>query len=249
MKVNFLICGTQKGGTSALDKYLRCHPHICMADTKEVHFFDDDQYFDHPNVNYTHYHSFFHPRPEHQMIGEATPIYMYWQQVPSRIKAYNPKMKLIVLIRNPITRAYSHWNMEIRRNAESQSFMSAIGHELSIRKNNPQIQDRIRSYIDRGFYMQQLGRLWQLFPHNQVLILKSEDLLQNPANILNQVYDFLNVKRTPFDKELVVHKLPYEEEMTKKEFAHLRSIFESEISEIERTLAWDCSNWLTLTTT
>ena len=110
--VNFLICGTQKGGTSALDAYLREHPEICMADKKEVHFFDNKKFFNKNKPDYSKYHSFFNPQSSHKLLGETTPIYMYWHDSPRRIWQYSPNMKIIVILRNPIDRAYSHWNME-----------------------------------------------------------------------------------------------------------------------------------------
>ena len=78
MKVDFIICGTQKGGTTALDAYLRRHPAIGLAGAKEVHFFDNEDAFRDGRPNYDVYHSAFPSSPSHQLIGEATPIYMYW---------------------------------------------------------------------------------------------------------------------------------------------------------------------------
>ncbi len=128
-KVGFLICGTQKGGTTALDAYLREHPEVCMANAKEVHFFNDGPRFSGGDPDYSPYHAYFSPEPAHKVIGEATPIYMYWETAPRRIWEYNPNMKLIVLLRNPIARAFSHWNMETRRSSETLSFIDAIKNE------------------------------------------------------------------------------------------------------------------------
>ena len=73
-QIGFIICGTQKGGTTALDRYLRLHPEICMANKKEVHYFDKDKYFKGQSPNYKKYHKYFSPSNETQIIGEATPI-------------------------------------------------------------------------------------------------------------------------------------------------------------------------------
>ena len=77
-KVDFLIAGTQKGGTSALDAYLREHPEIRMANRKEVHFFDNEVIFNSNKPDYSMYHSLFQPVGPQMLLGEATPIYMYW---------------------------------------------------------------------------------------------------------------------------------------------------------------------------
>src|SRR6266705_6230433 len=101
MRVDFVIGGTQKGGTSALDSFLRQHPEICMPKTKkELHYFDREQNFE-KRPNYEKYHAQFKPAPRHRMTGEATPIYMYWNAAPHRIWTYNPQMKWILALRNP----------------------------------------------------------------------------------------------------------------------------------------------------
>ena len=122
VKVGFLIAGTQKGGTSALDAYLREHPDICMANQKEVHFFDNEAIFNGDNSDYAVYHAAFSLKTSQQLLGESTPIYMYWHAAPKRIWQYNPDMKFLIMLRNPIDRAYSHWNMERGRKRDSLSF-------------------------------------------------------------------------------------------------------------------------------
>ncbi|MGB7755383.1 MAG: hypothetical protein WBL23_04905, partial [Salinisphaera sp.] len=97
------------------------------------------------------------------VFGEATPIYMYWHDAPRRMWEYNPNMKLIVVLRNPIDRAFSHWNMEKSRNAESLSFWDAIQNEEPRCKEALPYQHRTYSYVDRGFYLEQLRRLWRYF--------------------------------------------------------------------------------------
>ncbi len=129
MQVSFVIGGTQKGGTSALDSFLRQHPQICMPETrKELHFFDREENFKRKPA-YKKYHGNFRPNSEHRAIGEATPIYMYWNAAPQRIAAYNPEMKWIITLRDPVDRAYSAWNMETKRDAENLSFADAIARE------------------------------------------------------------------------------------------------------------------------
>ena len=66
---------------------------------------------------------FFEPHEDHKIIGEATPIYMYWKNAIKRIYNYNSDMKLILVLRNPIDRAFSHWNMEVHRKREDRTFL------------------------------------------------------------------------------------------------------------------------------
>jgi len=242
--VNFIICGTQKGGTSALDAYLREHPKICMAEKKEVHFFDNESFFHNKKTDYSIYHSSFQSNKSHDLVGEATPIYMYWHGVPRRIWEYKPTMKLIILLRNPVERAFSHWNMEKSRNAEVLPFWSAIKSEKERCLEELPHQHRVYSYIDRGFYLKQLERIWSYFPKVSTLVLKSEYLNNQPHEALGEVCDFLCIDRLENITPHLVHALPYEVKITYKERDYLQAIFEHEIRSIEKVLTWDCSAWL-----
>ena len=150
--VDFIVCGTQKGGTSALVAYLREHPDLCMADKKEVHSFERDAYFSQKNPDYSQYYACFTPERADRLVGEATPIYMYWHDAPRRMWEYNPRLKLILTLRNPIGRAYSHWNMERTRNAGPLSFWDAIQLERERCWECLPLQHRIYSCLDRGFF-------------------------------------------------------------------------------------------------
>ncbi len=220
MLVNFLIVGVQKGGTTALAKFLSSHPQICIAPVKEVHFFDYDQNYlgdgspwlgvpqklSHPTPHTPYptpqdrYHSFF-PNCDRQLaVGEATPIYMYFPWIAERIKAYNPAMKLIIVLRHPAERAYSHYQMERARGWEWLPFPLAIRLEalrLRLAKHNASERSSLRahSYGDRGFYSRQICNLQRYFPAEQMLILLNEDLQNNHHQTLQRVYEFLEVDR------------------------------------------------------
>ena len=241
---NFLICGTQKGGTSALDTFLREHPEVCMANRKEVHFFDNEKNFHNNRPDFSRYHSFFSPNSSHKLLGETTPIYMYWYDSPRRIWQYNPNMQIIVILRNPIDRAYSHWNMEWSRKADDLPFWDAIQSERERCREALPYQHRVYSYVDRGFYIEQLRRLCTYFPQKQILILRNEELKGHPQESLNKVCDFLNVN--PFRNIIAkdVNSRPYIFRMNSREKQYLRTIFEYEIRSLERVLNWDCRNWL-----
>ena len=242
--VNFVIAGTQKGGTSSLNIYLREHPGLCMADRKETHFFDDEDLFAKRKIPYSKYHSLFSPAAPFKLAGEATPIYMYWQDAPRRIWEYNPDMKIIILLRNPIERAYSHWNMERLRNADSLSFWDAIKNEPDRCRAALPYQHRVYSYIDRGFYAEQIRRIWRFFPKHQVLIMKSEHLKHEPNAALREVCEFLEVEEPATVEVKSVHSRPYARGMSDREREYLRSVFRNEIRNIESLLGWDCDDWL-----
>lgn len=244
MKVDFVICGAQKGGTSALDVYLRSHPEICMAKEKEVHFFDRDGLFENGPPDYSIYHESFSPEPTHKMVGEASPSYMYWYDAPRRMWQYNPDMKLIVVLRNPMERAYSHWNMQRGRKQEALSFWDAIQRESKRCRHALPYQHRFHSYVDRGFYMEQLRRLWHYFPKEQVLVIKNENMRKKPGEALRMVCNFLGVDEFPAVETQIVHSRRYAFPLSDRERAYLRQVYEYDIRSLERVLGWDCRTWL-----
>jgi hypothetical protein len=242
MRVNFLIAGTQKGGTSALDCYLREHPDVCMAQVKETHFFDNEAFFARRAPDYAHLHAHFRPKAG-QLLGEATPITMYWADAPRRVWEYNPRMKLICLLRNPVERAFSHWNMERDRGADNAPFAEALRREAERCRAALPLQHRVYSYADRGFYCEQIRRLWRFFPRAQTLFLKSEELTARPQETLYRVFAFLGVPRRPVEPR-VVHARPYAVPLGGAEREHLVRLYEWEVRQLERLLDWDCRNWL-----
>ena len=244
IKVNFVIAGTQKGGTSALTEYLRLHPEICMAERKEVHFFDTEEHFLKKPPDYTPYHVHFRPGPSAQLFGEATPAYMYWSSAPGRIWEYNPDMKIIMILRNPIERAYSHWNMQRDRGKDSMSFYDALKREHRRCREALPFQHKLYSYIGRGFYTEQIRRIWQYFPDTQTLIMKTEDMRDHPEPTLRKIYEFLGVHPPKEIEPIDVHSRSYVTPLAEKEERYLENIFEFEIRQLERMLGWDCSKWL-----
>jgi hypothetical protein len=243
-KVDFLICGAQKSGTTSLHAYLQRHSDIYLPATKEIHFFDSDQYFSGNTPDYEYYHAHFASADDGRKWGEATPIYMYWEPAIPRMWAYNPEMKIIIVLRNPIERAYSHWNMETRRGMETLSFAEAIRNEAMRCKSDHGNQHRVYSYCDRGFYCKQILRLQEVFPKKNILVLKSEYLSNQPKETLNLICQFLEIKPLNDTSPIRLHALPYQEKMSEAARTYLQDLFRAEIRELEQLLQWDCSAWL-----
>lgn len=200
--VTFIVAGAQKGGTTALYDYLAEDPAIAMARIKETHFFDDEDR-DWKRPDYGAYHALFEP-PAGRPCGEATPIYLYWPGCLERICAYNPAMRLIVLLRDPVERAWSHWRMEHFRGVEPLSFSEAIrGGRARLFASRPPDRPwgyhREFSYVERGFYGEQVERLFAIFPREQALILRSAALQDAPAETLAQVRAFIGAPDAPPD--------------------------------------------------
>jgi sulfotransferase family protein len=240
MRVDFVIGGTQKGGTSALDSFLRQHPEICMPDTKkELHFFDRED----DDRDYKKYHANFQPKPNHRVIGEASPIYMYWETAPYRIWSYNPTMKWILALRNPVERAFSAWNMETKRGAENLSFKEAIEKEPERCREALPLQHRVYSYIDRGFYAHQARRLFNIFGADKCLILLNEELRSDHKKTLRAVFDFLNVDNSFIPPEASVFEQEYTDKIDNELYSRLIETFYFDIKELERLSKRDLSAW------
>lgn len=242
-KINFLIVGSQKSGTSALDKYLREHSDIEMGIRKELHFFDNEEYFK-GDVDYDIYHKFFTSNTS-KIRGESTPIYMYWNPSIGRIFEYNPNIKIIAILRNPITRAFSHWNMERDRNADHVSFPIAIRTENDRCRSALPLQHRVYSYTDRGFYSEQIRRIWRYFPKEQTLFIKQDHLKKNPQEVLSQISRFLNISSFHSIEQKDVHSRPYINQLSNEDYLFLSNLYFHEIKTLERMLKWDCSDWKT----
>lgn len=191
-RIDFFIVGVQKGGTTALDAHLRRSAGVQMADVKEVHHFDDDtldwQAAD-PAPLHAHYD--WHA-PGVVVRGEATPISIYWPGALERIRRYNPAARLILLVRQPACRAWSHWRMETSRGAETLPFAAAIAAEGRRRvAAAPGGVHRVYSYVERGWYAAQVERLLGLFPREQLLALRTDALWSRPDEVLGEVHRFL----------------------------------------------------------
>jgi hypothetical protein len=240
MRVDFVIGGTQKGGTSALDSFLRQHPEICMPSTrKELHFFDREA----ENTDYNAYHANFRPKAQHRVIGEASPMYMYWETAPGRIWKYNPKMKWILALRNPVERAFSAWNMEAKRSKEKLPFAEAIEKEPVRCGEALPLQHRVYSYIDRGFYTHQVRRLFNIFGQNNVLILLSEELRNEHQKTLSRVFEFLGVDSSFVPPEASVFEQEYTDKIDNQLRTRLNETFYFDIKELEKLLGRDLSGW------
>jgi len=194
---DFIVIGAQKGGTSSLFFYLNQHPNISLSIKKEIHFFNLNF---HKGIHW--YRSYFPFKKNAQTTGEATPAYLFHPDVPERIHKVLPKTKFIVLLRNPIDRAYSAFKMNVRLGLETlQDFELAIERELKLstfdehRGNNYSFERHNYFYLERGLYANQLNLWFNYFSRDQFLILNSEQFLQNPKEILAEVYEFLGVKK------------------------------------------------------
>lgn len=243
-RVSFLIAGTQRGGTTTLVEYLLQHPDVFIPKKKELHFFDTEKLWQAGAPDYARYRRDFADAPAGRLLGDATPIYMYWEPALPRIRDYNPAMKFVILLRNPITRAYSHWNHERLAGREKLSFREALAAEPERTRLAAPLQLRHSSYVDRGMYTRQLERLWDFFPSAQTLVLRTDDFSRALAPMFDRIASFLGIARFSPVLEIAAHAHAYESPLAAEDRRYLEDIFVPEIRALERLLGWDCSDWL-----
>lgn len=216
---DFLIIGAMRGGTTSLYRYLVQHPCILHAFTKEVEYFSQTHNFKR-GVNWYKGHF---PKasqvaklqtkaPAKVITGEGTPVSVAAPLAPRRIAELLPQIKAIMLIRNPVDRAYSHHQHEVRMGREHRSFEEALNVEAALLCNeeaqtaqicNNNGEKSLRySYQELGLYIDQIERWESFFPTENLLVLQSEHLFDHPVQTLNEAFEFLNVPKLelPFYK-------------------------------------------------
>jgi len=196
MKVDFFIVGAPKAGTTSLYHYLNEHPKIVMSTQKETDFFSDESlqkqamYYGKNRINTIEkYHALFQ-NTEKEVLGEASVSYLFYDDVPKKIKIYNPNGKIIILLRNPIDRAFSHYLMDYRLGLVSQSFDEIVGAKNKDEKTKLFYQQ----YIELGMYYQQVKRYLDVFGKENICILFYQDFKQDGAKEVKNIYQFLGVE-------------------------------------------------------
>ena len=241
-RLDFILAGAQKSGTTALHYFLSRHPDIAMGDQQEIHFFDNDALFV-AEPDYQQLHKHYPLLAPSKIAGDCTPSYMYHEPTTGRIFKYNPKIKFLVLLRNPVDRAFAHWNMQRFRNREPLDFFDAVREEQTRIAGAPAIEARRFAYVERGFYGRQLERVFKFFPHEQVKVVKFEDFKANQRETVGSILSFLGVKPLRSIRNKDRNIVPYERAMNWEERVFLYNLFAEDIAKVEQLLSWNCSDW------
>ncbi|CAL8283027.1 unnamed protein product [Merluccius merluccius] len=184
-----IIIGVKKGGTRALLEFLRVHPDI-RAVGAEPHFFDRNY-----NNGLEWYRELMPKTLEGQITMEKTPSYFVTREAPARISAMSRDTKLIVVVRDPVTRAISDYTQTLSKKPDIPSFES-----LTFKNRTTGLIDTSWSAIQIGIYAKHLDNWLQYFPMGQILFVSGERLITDPAGELGRVQDFLGLKRIITDK-------------------------------------------------
>ncbi|MBO6702751.1 MAG: sulfotransferase domain-containing protein [Pseudomonadales bacterium] len=243
-----MILGAQKSATTALSEFLNEHPMIEMAQGKEAHIFDDAKFNNEwfSGEIERRYDSLF-DNPDASIKGEATPVYLYFPEIAERLRRYNPELKLIVILRDPVERAYSHYLMEKKRGNESLPFCLALLIEsYRLHRDREYLSEdsslRRHSYRDRGYYFRQLNNLFRSFEKDQVLVIQSEWLRERHEETLRQVHDFLDIDEFPTQSREVFSQSSNLSDVPMASL-FLRRCFRKDLVKLEELVEFSTADW------
>jgi Sulfotransferase domain len=242
MEPDFLIIGAQRAGTTSLYSYLKQHPVVIPSwlVRKELHYFSTN--FEKSD---SWYKGHFPLRLRASwverksglaaMTGEASPYYLFHPFAPERVAVRLPQAKLLVLLRDPVQRAYSHYRKEVAFGFEPLSFQEAIAQEPSrlagevermlVDPNYQSFRHQHYSYVSRGVYLDQLLRWAPLFPPARLLILGSESFFSHPCKEMQRAFDFLGLSGYVSDSYVKHNPSASKTEMDPAIEEHLTNLF------------------------
>jgi hypothetical protein len=196
---NFILIGAQKGGSSALYKFICEHPKVQRAFIKEPHYFSGRYRTD----NLKWYRALFPFKNSGIITGEASPSYITHPLSPSRIKSLLPEAKLILIVRNPVERAFSNYFHSVKYGREELPIEEAFNRPISdfeTEYNRMRDEDGYHSqfyyrfgYVHKGFYDFHLANWYQHFAKEQLLVVENNELLNEPDKVYKEVLEHLEL--------------------------------------------------------
>ncbi|MEO5673223.1 MAG: sulfotransferase [Chitinophagales bacterium] len=197
---NFFIVGAPKAGTTSLYYYLKRHPEVFMSPLKEPNFFsyqdtiDQNLYHKEKGVGTIEEYRrlFAEANGHHKAVGEASVSYLFYPAVSKRIKAMVPDAHIIMSLRNPIDRAYSHYYMEHKLGYVNESLESIVFKK----SRNKNAHLFYQQYVELGLYHQQVKRYLDAFGKERVKVFIHDDLSDKLESMILSVFDFLKIDKT-----------------------------------------------------
>ena len=247
---NFLIIGGVRCGTTSLYYNLCQHPSVEKAAYDEIGYFDDNY---HLGLNW--YRSMFPTKNRIEKIrkktgncitGEDTPFYIWNEDAIKRIKKSLQQIKLIVILRNPVDRAYSNYHLSVRKGNEKRSFNDAIRQDIKFidlkNNNNEKLtnEDFKRSYVAKGLYYEQLLKWFNEFDEKQICIIFTENLKNNPVETMKTVFKFLELPNLSIEKYEKQKMFNYKkmDEKIREELTEFYKENNKKLSELIKTKCW-----------
>lgn len=251
MKPNYICIGVQKGGTSSLINYLNLHPDIYMVN-EEIHFFDrklsEGELSDEDIKKYEKSFNSSKIKTTKTIVGEKSPSYCYLRYAIDRIYNYDKNMKLIIILREPISRAFSQYNMNLNikketlnDKSEEEIFNEVISQE-NIKLN--QLKSRGSYIVIRGFYDEILEYILSKFSRDNLYIGISEEINKNKLKYYNEIYEFLGAtKLIKIDDTLNINVRKYKKKIPKKLEKYLYSIYKPHNEKLYKILGRKIDSW------
>ncbi|HEX2699349.1 MAG TPA: sulfotransferase [Acidimicrobiales bacterium] len=194
---NFLLLGANKAGTTSLASYLGQHPQVYMSPVKEPGFFaiQDHDPASQAALGSTFtldtYTALFDEVTTERAVGEASTAYLGSAEAPAAIRRLVPDARLLAVLRNPVDRAFSNYQMQLSRGREPLGFGDAIAAELNGEAPPPGVRER--RYVRLGFYGRYLARYYETFPAAQLRVVLYDDYRRDPGAVLADLFRFLGV--------------------------------------------------------
>ena len=204
---DFLVIGAKRCGTTSLYQHLSEHPCISRSPRDNIGFFNENY---HLGINW--YKSLFptvfykkkmESKNKQCLFFDVTSTYMEEELTAKNVYEVNPNQKIIVILRNPVDRAYSHYHVNVKEKSEKRSFEDAIFEEMNRIKSERIIQNKNKNlrvftpnnihYLKKGFYALQLKSWFKIFPREQILVLSTEEFQEDQNIIYKKIFDFLNI--------------------------------------------------------
>jgi len=235
---NYLIIGTMKGGTTALQDFICAHPNVAVPKQKEIHYFSLL-----PHMGRDWYLGHFEA-PEGQIIGEASPSYFdvaYTGAIPQLIKSFNPKMRLILVVRDPIDRAVSHFH-HLRTVNQIEALAKVDVNEFfsrpyqAILRQSTDIDYYLHQTIDFSLYARKLMTYLSVFRDGQLMVVESAKLMNSASVEMARVFRHLGLENY-YDRQFEEVKYTSgrsSSELTQAVRDHLREIFDADYAEFWR---------------
>lgn len=208
MRTNLFIVGTIKAATTSIYNYLCESEEIYFPPIKELHFFSDVRSIIDENtklnphkkqhsrvINTLDEYNMLYPfKDDYKYFGDCSPTYLSDVNAPFKIKEYNPDAKIVIVLRDPIDRIISHYQMNVNRNVENESFIDAIKKD-ELKVNQQLFIDN--KYVELGMYGSQIDRYLNCFDRKNIIILNFEDLNQETSSVINGLLDKLGLDSLP----------------------------------------------------
>lgn len=257
MLPDFLIIGAQKSGTTSLYNHLVQHPSVGCAFEKEVRYFND-----HYGKGVNWYRAHFPTSPLKQVqtlryrtryiTGEGEPSYLANPLAPQRVLDLVPDVKLIVMLRNPVDRAYSHYQHRFTRNRETRPFEEVVSADKKVlldgfdglpTGDGKRLGHLHYSYLPRGFYAEQLENWFAVFPQGQFKIIHAEEFFADTQKVYDEVLEFLSLPGRTLQKKKKYYEGTYSQPIsdeTRRDLVeyfapHNRRLYDL----LQRDFAWD----------